>query len=117
MLFSILGGAGNTPLPPLVTGVINNSKLVTPDSPLQVLPHFNPTQEELPHWLRQHKDNKFFPIDRLLYHREKHTSPFKMVERDYIFLILQECHDCPYMGNMSEDRTKEMVASTAWWPK
>ncbi|MBW0553144.1 hypothetical protein O181_092859 [Austropuccinia psidii MF-1] len=31
--------------------------------------------------------------------------------------MLQECHDCPYMGHMSEDRTKERVASTAWWPK
>ncbi|MBW0592722.1 hypothetical protein O181_132437 [Austropuccinia psidii MF-1] len=40
-----------------------------------------------------------------------------MVDRDHISLILQECHDCPYMGHMSEDRTKETVASTAWWPK
>ncbi|MBW0493871.1 hypothetical protein O181_033586 [Austropuccinia psidii MF-1] len=29
----------------------------------------------------------------------------------------QVFHDCPYMGHMSEDRTKERVASTAWWPK
>ncbi|MBW0519623.1 hypothetical protein O181_059338 [Austropuccinia psidii MF-1] len=26
-------------------------------------------------------------------------------------------HDCPYMGNMSEDRTKGKVASKAGWPK
>ncbi|MBW0544254.1 hypothetical protein O181_083969 [Austropuccinia psidii MF-1] len=32
-------------------------------------------------------------------------------------LILKECHDCTYMGHMSEDRTKEMVASTAGWAK
>ncbi|MBW0498580.1 hypothetical protein O181_038295 [Austropuccinia psidii MF-1] len=31
--------------------------------------------------------------------------------------MLQECHDCPYMGHMSEDRTKEREASTAWWLK
>ncbi|MBW0583682.1 hypothetical protein O181_123397 [Austropuccinia psidii MF-1] len=40
-----------------------------------------------------------------------------MVDRDHISLILQEFHDCPYMGHMSEDRTKARVASTAWWPK
>ncbi|MBW0580793.1 hypothetical protein O181_120508 [Austropuccinia psidii MF-1] len=68
-------------------------------------------------WLRAYKDNKFFLIDGLLYHREKHTSSLTVVDRDHISLILQECHDCPYLGHMSEDRTKERVASTAWWPK
>ncbi|MBW0494280.1 hypothetical protein O181_033995 [Austropuccinia psidii MF-1] len=68
-------------------------------------------------WLRDYKDNKFFLIDGLLYHREKHTSAFTIIDRDHISLIIQECHDCPYMGHMSEDRTKERVASTAWWPR
>ncbi|MBW0479529.1 hypothetical protein O181_019244 [Austropuccinia psidii MF-1] len=67
--------------------------------------------------LRDYKDSKFFFIDGLLYHREKHTSALTVVDRDHISLILQECHDCPYMGHMSEDRTKERVAHTAWWPK
>ncbi|MBW0460363.1 hypothetical protein O181_000078 [Austropuccinia psidii MF-1] len=53
----------------------------------------------------------------MLYHREKHTSELTVVDRDHISLILQECHDLPYMVHMSEDRTKERVASTAWWPK
>ncbi|MBW0464736.1 hypothetical protein O181_004451 [Austropuccinia psidii MF-1] len=68
-------------------------------------------------WLRDYKDNRFFLIDGLLYHKENHTSALTVVDRDHIYLILQECHDCPYMGYMSEDRTKERVASTAWWPK
>ncbi|MBW0513421.1 hypothetical protein O181_053136 [Austropuccinia psidii MF-1] len=68
-------------------------------------------------WLRAYKDNKLFLIDGLLYHREKHTSALTVVDRDHISLILQECHDFPYMGHMSEDRTKERVASTAWWLK
>ncbi|MBW0558894.1 hypothetical protein O181_098609 [Austropuccinia psidii MF-1] len=68
-------------------------------------------------WLRDYKDNKFFLIDGLLSHREKHTTAITIVDRDHISLILQECHDCHYMGRMSEDRTKERVASTAWWPK
>ncbi|MBW0506230.1 hypothetical protein O181_045945 [Austropuccinia psidii MF-1] len=68
-------------------------------------------------WLRDYKDNKCFLIDGLLYHREKHLSALTIIDRDHISLILQECHDCPYMGQMSEDRTKEMLANTAWWPK
>ncbi|MBW0478399.1 hypothetical protein O181_018114 [Austropuccinia psidii MF-1] len=68
-------------------------------------------------WYRDYKDNKCFFIDGLLYHREKHTSALTVVERDRISLILKECHDCPYMGHMSEESTKERVASTAWWPK
>ncbi|MBW0574798.1 hypothetical protein O181_114513 [Austropuccinia psidii MF-1] len=56
-------------------------------------------------WLRDYKDKKFFLIDDLLYHREKHTSALTVVDRDYISLILQACHDFPYMGHMSEDRT------------
>ncbi|MBW0529607.1 hypothetical protein O181_069322 [Austropuccinia psidii MF-1] len=68
-------------------------------------------------WFRDYKENKSFFIDGRLYHREKHTSTLTVVDRDHISLILQEGHACPYMGNMSEDRTKERVASTAWWPK
>ncbi|MBW0578999.1 hypothetical protein O181_118714 [Austropuccinia psidii MF-1] len=44
-------------------------------------------------WLREYKENKFFLMDDLLYHREKHTSVLTVVDRDHIFLILQECHD------------------------
>ncbi|MBW0591157.1 hypothetical protein O181_130872 [Austropuccinia psidii MF-1] len=33
-------------------------------------------------WLRDYKDNKFFLIDGLLYHREKHTSALTVVDRD-----------------------------------
>ncbi|MBW0494949.1 hypothetical protein O181_034664 [Austropuccinia psidii MF-1] len=62
-------------------------------------------------WLRD------FPIDGLLYHREKHTSALTIIDRENISFIFQECHDCPYMGHMSEDRTKERVESTLWWPK
>ncbi|MBW0487601.1 hypothetical protein O181_027316 [Austropuccinia psidii MF-1] len=68
-------------------------------------------------WLRDYKDKRFPLIDGLHYHTERHTSSLTVVDRDHISLILQECHECPYMGHMSEDRTKERVAITAWWPK
>ncbi|MBW0519373.1 hypothetical protein O181_059088 [Austropuccinia psidii MF-1] len=67
--------------------------------------------------LRAYKDNKFLLIDGLLYHRERDHRTLTVVNRDHISLILQECHDRPYVGHMSEDRTRERVASTAWWPK
>ncbi|MBW0593957.1 hypothetical protein O181_133672 [Austropuccinia psidii MF-1] len=68
-------------------------------------------------WLRDYKDKKYFLIDGLLYHSKKHTSEITIIDRDHISLILQECHACPYMGHMSEDRTKGRVASTGWWPR
>ncbi|MBW0484081.1 hypothetical protein O181_023796 [Austropuccinia psidii MF-1] len=68
-------------------------------------------------WLRDYKDDKFFLIDGLLYQRKMHTSALTVVDRDHISLILKECHYCPYMVHMNEDRTKERVASTAWCPK
>ncbi|MBW0491169.1 hypothetical protein O181_030884 [Austropuccinia psidii MF-1] len=65
-------------------------------------------------WLMDHKDSYFFLIYGLLYLQKKHTSALTIIYRDHISLILQECHGCPYMGHMSEDRTKERVASTVW---
>ncbi|MBW0477763.1 hypothetical protein O181_017478 [Austropuccinia psidii MF-1] len=62
-------------------------------------------------------DNQLFLIDGIIEHREKHTSSLTVIDRDHISLTLQECHDCPYMGPKGEDRTKERVASTAWWPQ
>ncbi|MBW0491264.1 hypothetical protein O181_030979 [Austropuccinia psidii MF-1] len=68
-------------------------------------------------WLRDYKDKKFFLIDGLLYHREKNTSALTIIDRDHISLILQDLQDCAYMGPMGEDRTKERVAGTPWWPR
>ncbi|MBW0498596.1 hypothetical protein O181_038311 [Austropuccinia psidii MF-1] len=48
---------------------------------------------------------------------EKNTSALTVIDRDHISLIVQECHDFPYMRHMSKDRTKERVQSTAWWPQ
>ncbi|MBW0475928.1 hypothetical protein O181_015643 [Austropuccinia psidii MF-1] len=39
-------------------------------------------------WLRDYKDNKFFLIYGLLYHREKNTSALTMIDRDHISFIL-----------------------------
>ncbi|MBW0536649.1 hypothetical protein O181_076364 [Austropuccinia psidii MF-1] len=68
-------------------------------------------------WLRDHEEKTFLFIGGLLSNREKHTTAITAVDRNHIPPILQECHECPYMGHISEDRTKERVASTVWWPK
>ncbi|MBW0482993.1 hypothetical protein O181_022708 [Austropuccinia psidii MF-1] len=41
-------------------------------------------------WLRDYKDNKYFLMDSLLYHRETHTSALTVIDKDHISLILQE---------------------------
>ncbi|MBW0481559.1 hypothetical protein O181_021274 [Austropuccinia psidii MF-1] len=68
-------------------------------------------------WLRDYEGNRFFLIDELLYHIENHTSALTVIDRDNTSRILPNCNDCPYMGHMSEYRTKERVESIAWWPK
>ncbi|MBW0527718.1 hypothetical protein O181_067433 [Austropuccinia psidii MF-1] len=69
------------------------------------------------HWLRDYNENTLFLIDGLLYHREKHTSTLTVIYMDHVSLILPEGNDFPYMGHMSEERTKQRVARTAWWPQ
>ncbi|MBW0486986.1 hypothetical protein O181_026701 [Austropuccinia psidii MF-1] len=39
-------------------------------------------------WLRDYKENKFFLIYGLLYHREKHTSTLTVIDRGDISLIV-----------------------------
>ncbi|MBW0561137.1 hypothetical protein O181_100852 [Austropuccinia psidii MF-1] len=39
-----------------------------------------------------------------------------VVERSLINLGLKECHDSPFSGHLSEDRTREKVNTCIWWP-
>ncbi|MBW0588655.1 hypothetical protein O181_128370 [Austropuccinia psidii MF-1] len=39
-----------------------------------------------------------------------------VVERFLIKLVLKECHDSPFSGHLSEDRTREKVKTCIWWP-
>ncbi|MBW0483873.1 hypothetical protein O181_023588 [Austropuccinia psidii MF-1] len=72
-------------------------------------PQLESQLEEL--WWRDYKEIKYFLIDGLIYHREKHTSALTVIDRDHLTLILKECPDCPNMGHMSEDKTKERKAN------
>ncbi|MBW0482358.1 hypothetical protein O181_022073 [Austropuccinia psidii MF-1] len=39
----------------------------------------------------------------------------KVVDRSLIDLVLKECHDSPFSGYLSEDRTREEIQSCIWW--
>ncbi|MBW0558748.1 hypothetical protein O181_098463 [Austropuccinia psidii MF-1] len=40
-------------------------------------------------WLRAYKDNKFFLIDGLLYHREKHTGALTVSDGVYVEVVIR----------------------------
>ncbi|MBW0547460.1 hypothetical protein O181_087175 [Austropuccinia psidii MF-1] len=62
-------------------------------------------------WLRDYKNNEYFLMDGLLYHREKHTSALTVVYRPN--LSDPAGMPClPLHGTQGEDRTEERVAST-----
>ncbi|MBW0503575.1 hypothetical protein O181_043290 [Austropuccinia psidii MF-1] len=52
----------------------------------------------------------------ILYHRYKHTCVMVLCSRMLINTILLEWHDKIYSGNLSEDRTMEIIKTCAWWP-
>ncbi|MBW0572591.1 hypothetical protein O181_112306 [Austropuccinia psidii MF-1] len=39
-----------------------------------------------------------------------------VVDRSLINFVLKECHDSPFSGNLSEDRTREKVKTCILWP-
>ncbi|MBW0568863.1 hypothetical protein O181_108578 [Austropuccinia psidii MF-1] len=67
--------------------------------------------------LKTSYDNgRFHLFDGILYHRSKHTCVMVLCIRMLINTILLECHDNGYSGNLSEDRTMEIIKTCAWWP-
>ncbi|MBW0564995.1 hypothetical protein O181_104710 [Austropuccinia psidii MF-1] len=39
-----------------------------------------------------------------------------VLDSSLINLVLKECHDIPFSGHLSEDRTREKVKTCIWWP-
>ncbi|MBW0480580.1 hypothetical protein O181_020295 [Austropuccinia psidii MF-1] len=39
-----------------------------------------------------------------------------VVDRSSINLALKECHDSPFSGDLSEERTRERMKTCIWWP-
>ncbi|MBW0463566.1 hypothetical protein O181_003281 [Austropuccinia psidii MF-1] len=39
-----------------------------------------------------------------------------VVDRSLINIVLKECHESPFSGHLSEDRTREKFKTCIWWP-
>ncbi|MBW0554657.1 hypothetical protein O181_094372 [Austropuccinia psidii MF-1] len=59
----------------------------------------------------------FHLLDGIIYLRTKHTCVMTVVDRSLINLVLKECHDSPFSGHLSEDRTREKGKTCKWWPR
>ncbi|MBW0555406.1 hypothetical protein O181_095121 [Austropuccinia psidii MF-1] len=67
-------------------------------------------------WKNSYDEGIFDLLDGIIYHRTKHTCVMRVVDRSLINLVLKECHDSPFSGHLSEDRTREKVKPCIWWP-
>ncbi|MBW0490103.1 hypothetical protein O181_029818 [Austropuccinia psidii MF-1] len=67
-------------------------------------------------WNKSYDEGRFHLLDGTIYHRTKHTCVMTVVDRSLINLLLKECHDSPFSGHLSEDRTREKIKTCIWWP-
>ncbi|MBW0527159.1 hypothetical protein O181_066874 [Austropuccinia psidii MF-1] len=67
-------------------------------------------------WKKSYDDGRFHLLDGMIYHRTKHTCVITVLDRSLINLVLKECHDSPFSGHLSEDRTREKVKTFIWSP-
>ncbi|MBW0520397.1 hypothetical protein O181_060112 [Austropuccinia psidii MF-1] len=67
-------------------------------------------------WKRSYNAGRFHLLDGIIYHRTKHTCVMTVVDRSLINLVLKDCHDSPFSGNLPEDRTREKIKTCIWWP-
>ncbi|MBW0577517.1 hypothetical protein O181_117232 [Austropuccinia psidii MF-1] len=58
-------------------------------------------------WKKSYDEGRFHLLYGIIYHITKHTCVMTVVDRSLINLVLKECHDCPFAGNLSEERTRE----------
>ncbi|MBW0518269.1 hypothetical protein O181_057984 [Austropuccinia psidii MF-1] len=67
-------------------------------------------------WKKPYDEGRFHLRDGIIYHRTKHKCVMTVVDRFLINIVLQEGHDRPFSGNLSEDRTREKIKTCIWWP-
>ncbi|MBW0528425.1 hypothetical protein O181_068140 [Austropuccinia psidii MF-1] len=66
-------------------------------------------------WRKSYDEKRFHLLDGIIYHRAKHTCVMTVVDRSLINLVLEKCHDSPFSGHLSEDRTREKIKTCIWW--
>ncbi|MBW0531304.1 hypothetical protein O181_071019 [Austropuccinia psidii MF-1] len=67
-------------------------------------------------WKESSDEGRFHLLDGIIYHRTGHTCVIIVVDISFINLVLQELHDIPFSGHLSEDRTREKANTCIWWP-
>ncbi|MBW0468893.1 hypothetical protein O181_008608 [Austropuccinia psidii MF-1] len=68
-------------------------------------------------WEKTYDEGRFHLMDGIIYHGTKHTCVMTVVDRYLINLVLKECHDSPFSGHLSEDRTRETIKTCIWGPR
>ncbi|MBW0543769.1 hypothetical protein O181_083484 [Austropuccinia psidii MF-1] len=66
-------------------------------------------------WKESYDEGIFHLLDGIIYHRAKHTFVRTVVDISSVNLVLKECHDNPFSGNLFEERTREKVNTCIWW--
>ncbi|MBW0592138.1 hypothetical protein O181_131853 [Austropuccinia psidii MF-1] len=67
-------------------------------------------------WKKSYNEGRFHLLDGIIYPRTKNTCVMTVVDRSLINIVLKECHDSPFSGNLSEDRTREKVKTCICGP-
>ncbi|MBW0585089.1 hypothetical protein O181_124804 [Austropuccinia psidii MF-1] len=60
-------------------------------------------------WNKSHDEGRFHLLDGIIYHRTSHTCVKTVVDRSLINLVLKECHDSPFSGPLSKQRTRQKL--------
>ncbi|MBW0512940.1 hypothetical protein O181_052655 [Austropuccinia psidii MF-1] len=66
-------------------------------------------------WKKAYDEGRCHLLDRILYHRAKHTSVMTFTDRTLINTIVHECHESVSAGHLSEYKTLERVKTCSWW--
>ncbi|MBW0486600.1 hypothetical protein O181_026315 [Austropuccinia psidii MF-1] len=67
-------------------------------------------------WKKSYDERRFPFLDGIIYHKTKHTCVITVVDTSLINIVLKECHESPFSGHLSEDRTTERINTCIWWP-
>ncbi|MBW0522172.1 hypothetical protein O181_061887 [Austropuccinia psidii MF-1] len=67
-------------------------------------------------WKNPYDEGRFQLLDGIIYTRTKHTCLMTVVDRSLINIVLKKCHDSPFSGNLSKDRTREKIKTCIQWP-
>ncbi|MBW0509082.1 hypothetical protein O181_048797 [Austropuccinia psidii MF-1] len=66
-------------------------------------------------WRKSYYEGRSHLLDDTIYYRTKHTCFMAVVDRSSINLVLEEFHDSPFSGHLSEDRTRKKLKTCIWW--